>query len=1007
MQSYVILGLEVSIPTVLAEIQVPTEDKVEDSDAHSTATPPDDAGSSTRPEQRIPSPEKKQEVEEDVKDYWHEALKSLPLDKQEALKSMGLDQLESGSVESSFNDLVAIVNERQKECERKFWRISVRGKTIVLRNYTTSIIDWFEKTGDVAMPFAPTQIALSWSIVKFVLQIPLYESEQMAALLGTTEKIVRIICRGQAYEKIYLNSKAQGPIDPVTKNLETGLVKIYAKSMRVKLRQAYNLARSRGTDFQFEQCKEQILESLNIYPRTIVVIYAMDECDSEKRYRLIDALKSFILECKNTVKIFISSRPDSKIKSHLASVPSVTISASNNHDDIEKFLDFELDRFAKDKGIRVLGRMKTEIMAKSLEKCQGMFQWAAMQVHQLKDCTTATNMREMLGNLLDDLKKSYDKIWSQIEALRKPDQTLAKRALRWTMASLRPLKSRELLLIAHHHAANVFPSHLITFYKEDSTEDSSPTKVSSSKKRALFPVVILMEVVKNEGISSFLLFKFMNLWWIKHVYLAQDTENKMLQSRLNAFHGPPNNSNHEYRTWYLDVALCTALCTTSTIPFEHDSIDVNNGQYSQDVFDRLSPPEFSFFAICCFGFTDNLRSWRVHASSYISLVNERGESPLGLASNAGHLTICQMLLEDGADLNLRLKVVKYLVEMGADVNMLLGEKEGIHNNALSAAIASGNVETFSGRPSWDMSRQIADLGILEFRRKALCHGYAIGIAAWAPGVELLKQVLDAGADVNQPLGCEFWPSVLAIKIELQEVDSVKFLVQEARADADILFKTGEYGNALGAASCFGYELVEALLMGGADVNMPLKNGGLGSALAAATWSTNDARIVKLLIEAGADVNMFLENRDFSTAIALVAAMPWPSLECRRREMVALLVKAPAESNPKGPVGRYGGALVAAALFGEEETVQYLIDAGADVNHRFQDIPYATALQAAQADFSEKDWEWVIMFHNRFVYHQIIFALGEDGPREELELRSWLKRRKDRTACLLKENGAIA
>ncbi|KAJ5704052.1 hypothetical protein N7493_011190 [Penicillium malachiteum] len=479
----------------------------------------------------------------------------------------------------------------------------------------------------------------------------------MAALLGTTEKIVRIICRGQAYEKIYLNPRAQGPFNPITKNLETGLIKIYAtsldiladagtlfskntaqrtleavvhpekasgalsdideqenqllcdvqvcenrrsataderlvcmieiwnapikhideginhlleytqekerneilkwissipfgknhnrvkenrtpgtgdwilrherfrdwkennssslfwlqgspgagktfltssvidhiqdllsdspdhegfaffycdrndtlrtqalsvlqsfvrqlstterspESIRVKLRQAYNLARSRGSDFQFVQCKEQILESLNIYPRTILVIDAMDECDSEKRYRLIDALRTFILECKNTVKIFISSRPDSNIKSHLASVPSVTISASDNHDDIEKFLDFELDRLAKDEGIRVLGRMKTEIMAKLLEKCQGMFQWAAMQIHQLKDCTTATNVREMLKPLSDDLQKSYDKVWSQIEVLRESDQTLARRALRWTMTSLRPLESRELLLV--------------------------------------------------------------------------------------------------------------------------------------------------------------------------------------------------------------------------------------------------------------------------------------------------------------------------------------------------------------------------------------------------------------------------------------------------------------------------------------------------------------------------------------------------------------------------------
>ncbi|KAJ5725262.1 uncharacterized protein N7483_006619 [Penicillium malachiteum] len=163
----------------------PHEDEVEH--AHIPTPPPDNAGPSTRPEHRISSLETPKQEIEDVKDSWREALQSLPLEKQEALKAMGLDQLESGSVNFSFNDLVEIVNERQKECESKFWRIS----------------------------------------------IPLGESEQMAALLGTTEKIVRIICRGQAYEEIYLNPKSQGSFDSVTKNLETGLIKIYATSLDI------------------------------------------------------------------------------------------------------------------------------------------------------------------------------------------------------------------------------------------------------------------------------------------------------------------------------------------------------------------------------------------------------------------------------------------------------------------------------------------------------------------------------------------------------------------------------------------------------------------------------------------------------------------------------------------------------------------------------------------------------------------------------------------------------
>ncbi|KAJ6031863.1 hypothetical protein N7540_002595 [Penicillium herquei] len=1135
---------------------------------------------------------------------------------------MGFDQLESGSVESRFNELVEIVKERQKQCEGKFWSISVRGKTIVLRNYTTSIIDWVEKTGDIATQFAPTQIALSWSIIKFVLQIPLYESEQMAALLGTTEKIVRIICRGQVYEKIYLNQISQGSSDPVTKSLETGLVKIYAtsleiladagilfskntarrtleaifhpekasgalsdideqenqllhdvqacenrlsvaadervdhlleymedtkrnkilewispipfgknhnrvkenrtpdtgdwiihhrrfrrwkensssrlfwlqgspgagktfltssvidhiqdllsdspdhegfaffycdrndtlriqalsvlqsfvsqlstterspESIRVKLRQAYNLARSQGTDFQ-----------------TILVIDAMDECSSEKRYRLIDALKYFILECKNTVKIFISSRPDSNIKSHLASVPSITISASHNHDDIKMFLDFELDRLAKDQGIQVLGRLKTEIMNKLLEKCQGMFQWAAMQVHQLKDCTTATNVREMLENLPGDLQASYDKVWTQIQALREPDQTLAKRALRWTMSSLRPLESQELLFIirlgqdgqvlpqkdsieedslislcknfiildtesnmwrfahisvleylksktnwtlplAHHHAANVCLSHLINYYTYLTDSSVIPQNLPRNKPVLSANVSLQGSLLEDRDIEW--LYEETNAWWMEHVHLAQDTEEKTLQCRLNAFLGPPENSTYQYQSWYqqfTNVELPEISLRVDTMSFCKD-------EYSRVVFEHLSPPQYSIFAICRFGLADVLESWRDSAGN-ISLSPERRWAGTALVSAAysGHF-----------------EIVKYLVEMGADVNMFLGEKERVHDKALSAALCSGNVEIVTRRYlleriDFDINtpfpkalkgssvitrRRIAEWEDFEPQHKALYHGYAIGMAACAPGTELLKIILDAGADVNQSLGSKYWSSVLAIKIGLGEVDSVKFLVQEAGAAPDSPFEIGDYGNALGVAFCsklsYGVSnchemIVEVLLKGGANTSMPLKYGRFGT---------------------GADVNMFLENSDFSTVITFAAALP--RLARITSEIGRVLVRAGAELNPKGPVGRYGGALMAAAFFGEKRTVQYLIDAGADVNQKFEGIPYTTALQAAQSDFSEKDWEWVTTFQDHFgYYHKGTLRLKV----EDHELKPWLKRRKDRVALLLKKNGAIA
>lgn len=121
----------------------------------------------------LPAEEKPAEKPDAPKDLWVEALNSLPESKQEALKKMGFNQssAQSGSVESSIEDLVGVVNQRQEECENKFWKVKFNGEEIVLRNYTNNIVDWLGKAGDIAVQFAPPQAAIPWSVIKSVMQV--------------------------------------------------------------------------------------------------------------------------------------------------------------------------------------------------------------------------------------------------------------------------------------------------------------------------------------------------------------------------------------------------------------------------------------------------------------------------------------------------------------------------------------------------------------------------------------------------------------------------------------------------------------------------------------------------------------------------------------------------------------------------------------------------------------------------------------------------------------------
>ena len=216
------------------------------------------------------------------------------------------------------------------------------------------------------------------------------------------------------------------------------------EAAQTKLRELYSKCRQEGSTFSLEICKEQIRSSLDIYEQTTIVIDAMDECDPDSRDVLIDALNSFVSESNSRpVRIFISSRPDPDIENQLENTPNIGIDASDNKSDIEKYLSAEMEKLAKKAPF--FGRLKSKVIDALLERCQGMFQWAALQTHQIQKCKTESSVWKRLENLPDDLQKAYDEAWSQVEELEEPDKLLTNRAMLWVMAAERPLSTFQLL----------------------------------------------------------------------------------------------------------------------------------------------------------------------------------------------------------------------------------------------------------------------------------------------------------------------------------------------------------------------------------------------------------------------------------------------------------------------------------------------------------------------------------------------------------------------------------
>lgn len=766
-------------------------------------------------------------------------------------------------------------------------------------------------------------------------------------------------------------------------------------AMQIKLQEACKEARESGTDFRLGRCKEQIQASLNIYQRTTLVIDAMDECDRHLRYQLIDALNGFLMSSEKPVKIFISSRPDPAIEHQLESTPNIGIQAGDNQDDIKKFLEEELNILAK--SATFFENLKPEIIATLLERCQGMFQWANLQVQQLFECSSASAVRYFLVNLPAGLKESYDKIWSQIENQIEPEQIIIKRALRWAMAASKPLTSTEMLAaIRVDEDGNVSPlaesvdeeglaslcknllvidyqmkvwrfSHLSVREYLECKEDWSIPKAHYHAARVclsyminkyeheLEPSVELDEEVagySDESDGGFAtphpFHLYMRHFWSYHVTQAKDTEMAKLGSTLKKFLGSPNESSMQYRRWHTQAGTDFHMLYPRTA-YEYC---INRNTFAS--FRATGPCNAAIFAMCRFKLETVLSDWWGNADIDISRVSSQGHSLLAIAARAGSVSICKTLVDRGMDINARrrchhygtalvaaalggeMDVVKYLVEAGAQVNVLLKEGEGFLDCALQAAIRSGNPETVR----YLVNEAKADVHI-SLPRSYTC--YLLGEAARLPCVEILRILIEGGIDVNEVFTRGKYGSALVAACD-NDFENVKCLVQ-AGADPNLQLSNGDYGSALLHACLRDFETAKYLVKeANADLNMTIEHGRFGSALAGVSYEEADLEIVQFLVNSGADVNKPLPYGDFGSALAAGVA----GKDTGDMDVFGYLVSVGADVNMRLEGGLFGNALAAAVWARIHYKIKILLDANVDLDMTFENRDFGSALALAAA-----------------------------------------------------------
>ncbi|GKZ69501.1 hypothetical protein AnigIFM50267_004710 [Aspergillus niger] len=1080
--------------------------------------------SSVKSEEKVSdssTPESSKELYDDGKKHrnlWKEAYERLPPTRRDRLRKLGY---EPGSKTSEEGVLYILLNDLQKKrvlCEKKAWKYKNK---FLVRDYAAKCATWVKLIGDLVVPFAPSQAAGPWGLIKVALEIPVKFADEMTALLGTVERVLQATYRGREYESVYATRNSaiadtlsedlvsvyqvvlellSYSIDMLSKStwarvLDTmfdessglfsdltakeeelaktaqacsaatdkkilkhlqdigghlprieaqvadqlkkldweeamrildwissvkygshhdtvsgnrtpgtgewllqhrtfrdweessssavlwlrgspGVGKTYLTSkvidhvqhtltrcpndegfayfycnrtedirtrplavaqsyvrqlssslskrsssyIQSRFKSTYEELSMRGSDLDFERCRILLTDSLNLYPRTTLVLDAFDECDRASRGNLIQLFEDLLSSSRRPVKLFIASRPDGDVQQQVRSHPNIEVLATDNHQDIQTYISQEMVKMNRMNS--AFGKLQEEIESTLLEKCQGMFQWTYLQLKQLGACTTPEAIRECLGALPESLDETYDGLYEEIENNPPHDRDLALRALKWVLAAREPL-SREDLLEAVRINPDLMTTELCTPISEDDLlslcryflvidSERDVWRVSHLSVAEYFELrrgwntvvtnlmvgkacllFMLSDTCWNEnmcqwaarpwlyepGKSDFLrpLLYYVTCYWPEHIAIlehagASKDDLSPVTELLERFLGDPQDSSAQYQTW--------ARWRT------------------------FEPAKYSILAVCEYGFHQVLDRWWNMAQLNHTFTNIRGETYMMIAARKGHVPILRILLKKGGAVGEQGDKGRSSTPLIAAVN---GRNFEAANFLLKEGNADVNLEVDNTFPHMSCALEVAvnnrHSDMVQFLTSEGCTntnthlrystcGSLLAVATlkgWFQGIKSLVE--QGGADVDLVLQYGKYGSALECALthlyDCQEI--VEYLVHTRKADVNLAVQTGEYGSALAAAVERGEVQYVLFLIdiGKADVNMPLPNFPYGSALARAAFLAGEAfrkplyhgrisgltEIVRILLEEGALVVLDIGKGEIVDAIEACNGRP--------------------------------------------------------------------------------------------------------------------------------------
>ncbi|KLP05848.1 Uncharacterized protein Y057_10369 [Fusarium fujikuroi] len=416
----------------------------------------------------------------------------------------------------------------------------------------------------------------------------------------------------------------------------------------------YEQHRTKESPPSLEDVSSNLLSTAKLFSRVFIIIDALDECRATDGTRTKFLEEIFKLQLHSKANVFATSRPIPEVKDQFQT--SITLEVRATDADVERFLRGHMPQMP---GFFRQQRLEELVIGEIIRSVEGMFLLAQLHLDSLRDKISVDAVHKALAKLpsgSDAYFNAYEAAMERIMSQSPSHRDLAKRVIAWTVCAMRPLTVEELRYAL-----------AVEVGKAELNRDALP------ETNIILQVCVgLVTVGENDGIIRLVHYTTQEYFEKTKITWFPKAENEITTTcvtylSFQEFKGGICPTDQDLRKrldenplfhyashhWGNHARNATSICK-GVIEFLKSDSNVESSAQSlmawEGYSDRVPKNMKGLHLAACFG--DSAATQILLLDDDPDLMDGNGKTALSYAARYGHLAVVEMLLENGANIDL-------------------------------------------------------------------------------------------------------------------------------------------------------------------------------------------------------------------------------------------------------------------------------------------------------------------------------------------------------------------